>query len=155
MKPFAPRRIRFLNLIALHDWRIKRYTITRSKVADAADWSDFVDGRELAVQALPDPARTAERPGLAFIIEHRGAGTDYLILCWWDRENELPTRVFVRDQSAGSPWHIATGGESFCVWDLQVIEFERNAYVGTLLADGADATAVDAYLGMRMSVEPE
>lgn len=155
MKPFAPRRIQFRNLIALRDWRIKRYTITRSKAGGAADWSDFVDGRELAVQTLPEPARTSERPGFAFIVEHRGADADYIVLCWWDRENELPTRVFVRDHHANTGWHAATGGESFCVWDLEVIAFERNAYVGTLLARGADATAGEAYLAMRLSVEPD
>lgn len=155
MKSFAPRRIQFRNLIALRDWRIKRYTITRSKVGDATDWGEFVNGRELAAQALPNPARTSERPGLAFIVEHRGADADYIVLCWWDRENELPTRLFVRDQHGEGDWHEATGGESFCVWDLQVISFERNAYVGTLLAEGADETAVDAYLAMRLSVEPD
>ncbi|MEO5904293.1 MAG: hypothetical protein ABIQ55_09800 [Gemmatimonadaceae bacterium] len=155
MKPYVPRRIQFRNLIAFRKWRIKRYTITRSKAGDAADWSDFAAGRELAAQTLPEPAHTSKRPGLAFLVEHRGAGSDYIVLCWWDRENELPVRVFVREQSLGSLWRPATGGESFCVWDLQVIEFERNAYVGTLLAKGADATAADDYLEMRLSVEAD
>ncbi len=155
MKPFVPRRIQFRNLIALRDWRIKRYTITRSKVGDATDWGEFVNGRELAAQTLPNPARTDERPGLAFIVEHRGADADYIVLCWWDRENELPTRVFVRDQHVEGGWHEATDGESFCVWDLQVIFFERNAYVGTPLAEEADESSVDAYLAMRLSVEPD
>ncbi len=155
MKPFVARRIQFRNLIAFRDWRIKRYTITRSKVGEAADWSEFVNGRELAAQSLPNPARTNERPGLAFVIEHRGAEADYIVLCWWDRENELPTRVFVRGHHGESAWHAATDGESFCVWDLEVIAYERNAYIGTMMAVDADSAAVDAYLAMRLSVEPD
>lgn len=58
------------------------------------------------------------------------------MLCWWDRENELPIRVFVR-QHDGSPWRPAQGSESVCVWDLQVICFERDAYVHTVMAGRA------------------
>jgi hypothetical protein len=31
-------------------------------------------------------------------------------------------------------WRPAAGGESFCVWDLRVIWWEREAYVTTVLA---------------------
>jgi hypothetical protein len=37
------------------------------------------------------------------------------------------------------------GGESFCVWDLEIVGRERDAYVETVLADG-DA---EAYLARR------
>ena len=40
--------------------------------------------------ALPQPSCTAGRPGVGFILMHQGRTGDYLILCWWDRENELP-----------------------------------------------------------------
>ena len=53
------------------------------------------------------------------------------MLGWWERENELPIRVFVR---AADGWRPAADGESFCVWDLRVIWWEREAYVNTLLA---------------------
>jgi hypothetical protein len=59
-----------------------------------------------------------------------------LIVCWWDRENELPTRIFIR---AEGEWRPASGGESFCVWDLRVMWWEREAYVHTMLAGRTDA----------------
>lgn len=71
------------------------------------------------------------RCGAGFLIEHQGNSLDYLVLGWWDRENELPLRVYVRD--AGTPWRAARGGESVCVWDLQVVWAERPAYVGTVM----------------------
>ena len=156
MRPFMPRPIRFRDVLARAGWRLKRYAISAgpdaaSDVA-AADWPEFAAGRALALEALPAPARTAERPGAGFLVEHRGAGADYVVLGWWDRENELPVRVVVREHAPASPWRVARASESFCVWDLQVVSFERDAYVATVLAPGAGPPAVEAYLAARLDV---
>jgi hypothetical protein len=155
MNPYAPRPIRFQGLVTHEGWALKRYTVTLASTdADPAsdDWSEFTRGRELAFAELPKPARTDVRPGVGFVIEHRGSGADYVVLGWWDRENELPTRIRVRDQQPGSQWRGAGPSESFCVWDLQVIAFERDAYVTTMLARGADDTSRDRYLADSLSV---
>ena len=39
-----------------------------------------------------------------------------------------------------------SGAESICVWDLEVIWAERNAYVQTVLASTPLPNALDAYL---------
>jgi hypothetical protein len=96
--------------------------------------------RVVATLAAPaGPSMT----GLAFTILHQGASSDFFILCWWDGQIELPTRVHVRGPQG---WRPAVGGESFCVWDLRVIWWEREAYVNTVLAGRPDA--VGAYLAM-------
>lgn len=162
MRPFAPRPIRFREVLAHEGWRLKRYTISAGGAASVAgagadvaipDWPEFADGRVLALAALPAPARTAERPGVGFLVEHRGAGADYLVMGWWDRENELPVRVLVREHAPGAAWRPAHASESFCVWDLQVIGFERDAYVASVLAPGAGPGAVDAYLARRLEMD--
>lgn len=64
------------------------------------------------------------------------------MLGWWARENELPLRVVVRyPGSDDAQWRLARGEESVCVWDLQVIAHERDAWVATLMS-GADADAM-------------
>jgi len=155
MNPYSPRPIRFQGLVRHEGWVLKRYVVTLASAGGepATDaWSEFERGLELALAALPGPARTEVRPGVGFVIEHRGAGADYIVLGWWDRENELPVRVMVREQQPGSPWRGAGPSESFCVWDLQVISFERDAYVNTMLARGADDNARDRYLAASLSV---
>lgn len=154
MNPYAPRPIRFHGLVTHEGWVLKRYTVTLASTdaESQTDWAEFTRGRELAFAELPVPARTAVRPGVGFVIEHRGAGADYVVLGWWDRENELPVRIMVRDQQPGSNWRPAGPSESFCVWDLQVIAFERDAYVTTMLARGADDSARDRYLADSLSV---
>jgi hypothetical protein len=125
---------------------IKLYSI----VHDGAppDWPVFEPGIALAFETLPAPAKAPGRPGLAFLIAHTGRDIWYTVLCWWDRENELPIRVWVAEpDSSGTPrWREARGGESVCVWDLDVIWHERQAYVDTLLAGGNEADAPAAYI---------
>ena len=145
--PYAPRPTRAAGLLEHGGWRIKRYAITLGE--EQLGWASFEPGVALAIGALPAPARAPGRPGVGFLVAHRGRGGDYVVLGWWDRENELPTRVYVHEQAPGERWRAARGGESFCVWDLEVMAFERDAYVATVLAPGAGASAIEEYLARR------
>ncbi len=72
----------------------------------------------------------------------------YLILCWWGRENEMPIRTFVNvrhEDGSLEGWRAAQGDESVCVWDLDIIAHERNAYVEHVLSR-PDAPDLEAYL---------
>jgi hypothetical protein len=168
MHPFQARPIQPRGVVPVGEWYLKRYTIVLNPRDGAGDaeWPDFAAGRALVHGALPQPAVTNSRPGVGFMVEHRGQGADYIVLGWWDRVNELPVRVAVREHQPGSAWRPAVGAESFCVWDLQVIAFERDAYVATMMAGGAadgssaaggggaDARGRDAYLSRQLHVQP-
>lgn len=162
MRPYAPRPICFLNVLVHDGWQLKQYAVSAGREAgvaeasadvSAAPWAEFAVGRALALSALPSPAKTSERPGTGFLVEHRGRGADYIVLGWWDRENELPIRVVVREQVPHAEWRAARASESVCVWDLQVVGFERDAYVATVLAPDAGPGAVDAYLARHFGID--
>jgi len=142
--PYIARPIRYLGLTEPGGYRLKQYAILYGggPFRDA----DFAVGLRLAFESLPIPAATTVRPGVGFVIAHQGNGADYAVLAWWDNENELPLRVFVRPQTADGQWRPAHGGESVCVWDLDVIAFERRAYVETVLGGGS----VEDYLERRI-----
>ena len=130
MKPYAPRRIVQQSILSSGGWDLKRYSIFLD--GGAIEETRFNGARRLALAELPLPAVTTGRLGVGFLIEHQGDGVDYCILAWWDRENELPIRVFVNDPVTG--WRPARGSESVCVWDLEVIAAERAAYIATVLS---------------------
>ncbi len=148
MHPYTPRPIRFLGVQAHADWRLKFYSIVYGSAP--FDAGAFGPGLELALATLPSPAVAEGRPGLGFVIFHRGRSADYLVLGWWDNENELPLRVFVCP--ARGAWRAARGGESVCVWDLQVIGFERDAYVATLLAQAPQEGPSAVYLAQYLDL---
>ena len=146
MEPFSPRPIEWMGVMRHGDWRIKRYAIVFGGVA--LDEARFARGIPMALAALPDVAATERRPGVAVLIAHQGRTGDYLVLAWWDNENELPIRVLVRDEGRGE-WRPAAANESFCVWDLEVLWAERNAYVESVLGGAADVEGYANTNGLR------
>lgn len=149
MHAYQPRPRRCLGLRDLGGWMLKHYEISVDGL-----WPDeagFGTALALAEAALPQPPLAAGRLGVGFLILHRGRDCDYLVLAWWDRENELPLRVFVRPHGGGGDWRAARDNESVCVWDLEVIGHERDAWVAAALSGGAAATAAEDYLARRLS----
>ena len=137
---YQPRSLTFLGVEAVAGYLLKVYAL-RYAADEPVERERFAKRWELAAGVLPQPAVAEGRPGIGFAILHQAQGDDYLILSWWDRENELPTRVFL---GGADGWRPAEDGESFCVWDLRVMWWEREAYVGTVLAGVAGG--VEAYL---------
>jgi hypothetical protein len=129
--PYAPRPIRFRGVRSVDAWRLKEYAIT---FADGRlHEADFATGVRCALEELPARAVTAVRPGVGMLILHAGQGASYVVLGWWDNQNELPLRVVVRGDDEAA-WRPAGSHESICVWDLEILTFERQAYVETVLA---------------------
>ena len=122
----------FTGVEQVSGWRLKQYRCWYGGRHEP-DWGVFSTALPLLAAALPQPAQTHERAGLGFVIAHAGRGVDYLVLNWWDNENEWRHRVWVRALRPQAAWQVPTHGESPCVWDLALIHFEREAYVDWLL----------------------
>jgi hypothetical protein len=139
-EPYSPRRVSFTGVRQIQGFAIKVYSIVYGDCTFSADV--FEVGLLAASEELPQPVATTGRPGVGFAILHQGRTGDYVILGWWDNQNELPLRIFVRGAEG---WRSATGGESVCVWDLRVVWHEREAYVVTILS-GKGVRQDEAYL---------
>lgn len=129
---YASRPWLFAGVESITGWQLKHYRLWYG-ARTQPDWSRFDAAMPLLASALPQPAVTAERAGLGFVIAHAGRGVDYLVLNWWDNENEWRHRVWLRGLQAESLWQQPEHGESPCVWDLALIHFERETYVDWLL----------------------
>ena len=132
---YSPRRVLARGVRAVDGWRLKQYLIVYGTAEP--DWQRFESGLSSArSQGLwpPSPPLAPGRFGVGFSIGHQGRSSDYLVLRWWDNENELPGHILVHDRVPHAPWRPARAGEGLCVWDLAVIWHERNAFVRTMLA---------------------
>ena len=112
---------------------VKLYTITP---ADTRVDTDVYLPR-LAAMKRARPVAWRETP--AFAICHDGATARYLTLGWWGDDNEMFVAVAAR---TGEAWVEDPGRYSFCLWDMEVMWHERNAFVRHMYGARAD---LDAY----------
>ncbi len=78
-----------------------------------------------------------------FTIAHDARYAGLGLVYWWANENEIHRRAYVsplEDPGALEPLEDPTG--MACVWELEIIDFERRAWLQDVLIDGD----VDAYL---------
>jgi hypothetical protein len=132
---YEPRNISFL----AREGRVKHYGIARH---DRVPRPALVEAtREAARETIPTGA-------LGFTIAHDAATAGLGIVYWWANENEIHFRGFAsprEDPGALEP-HPGTG--MACVWELEIIDFERRAYLEDVLKDDD----LDAYL--ERALEP-
>ena len=140
--PYEHRQMRFLELHERNGFTLKLYSVVFGD--SDFDMARFVTGLEIATSEVPTADASNGRPGVGFAILHQGNAMDYVVLGWWDRENELPLRVFVRESEV---WRPAGTNESLCVWDLEIVWFERNAYLQSILCDRG--ASIENYLEAR------
>jgi hypothetical protein len=116
---YEPRRISFLG----REGRIKHYGIARPLPALVAAT------HEAAQRTIPEGA-------LGFTIAHDATTAGLGIVYWWANENEIHQRVFAAPQDDPGALEPADGTGMACVWELEVIDFERRAWHGDVLRAG-------------------
>jgi hypothetical protein len=150
-EPYASRPVRPLPDFEHAGWRAKVYGIAYDR---AAPRPELVDAAcRVAREALPAPAVTEGRYGLAFIGVHDGRGHCFVFVDWWADENELHHHVFVSAAAAPAQLEERTAtGLAACVWDLAVISHERDVWVETMLANPSGPDP-DAYFDRRLNAD--
>ena len=138
---YAPREVRWLGELDSDGWRLKRYGIVGPGQMLAMD--GLGDWEDRCAEMLPGEGADAGRPGVGFVIVHAGNGWEYLVVCWWDSGNELCVRMLTR-RVGEVVWGEPLETQSFCVWDMELMWHERNAYVECVLCDARGD--LDGYL---------
>jgi hypothetical protein len=114
LQSFAPREIRFRGVRSRGGWSLKFFSVVYG--GTAFDVKGFEPPVDMALDCLPSPDHEQGR-------------------AWWSNENELPIRAWVRRE--GEDWRPAIEGESVCVWDLEVVWEERQAWIATMMSGPA------------------
>ena len=88
--------------------------------------------------------------GVGFVIVHRGELAEWVVVGWWTDEDILRRRVLVHED--GSLRDRSEEHFMACVWELSVIDWERKAWINTVLRHPDDARP-DRYLAARYPSE--
>jgi hypothetical protein len=150
-RPYQRRPIRFSELWSIDGWAVKVYGI--SAHGEAPPQALFDAAKTIARQRLPQPAVADDRYGAAFLIVHAGADGDYVLLDWWFGENMLQHHVYAGP--VGEPdklEYISPQGVGFCVWELYVFGFERQAWIDEVLAQ-PDQPSIQRYVQRQLNVD--
>lgn len=149
IEPFRDRSTDYHGVREFDDWRLRLYSVSYG--GGDIDWQAYQDAWPLVSEILPRPAATDSRPGVGFAIAHQGRDIHYLVVVWWDNENEMPVRLFVRPLDLQSGWRKGRQGESFCVYDMAVMWQERNAYIASMMS--VSGGGIDSYLNRDGSLD--
>jgi hypothetical protein len=120
---YRPRAILFLD----REERMKHYGIGTHAPAPRAEL--VAATRRAAHEAIPDDA-------VGFTIAHDAASAGLGLVYWWANDNEIHARFFASppdDPGALAPY---PGAGLACVWELEVIDFERRAWLEDVLKRG-------------------
>jgi len=134
---YQSRSIRFIRREDLGDWRLKVYGIG----------THAPDARPEFVAATLDAAREAlpAGGGAGFVIAHDARAAGLGLVYWWDNENEIHGRFFASPLEEPTAMVPNDGIGLACVWELEVIDFERRAWLEHVLKHDD----LDGYLASR------
>lgn len=150
---YSPRLVKALAPVEVGGRMLKVYGMFkdpahRSTVPEP-DWL-----RHHIASVLREPLQPRDHP-VGFIILHYGSEGDYLLVSQWYDADMLKhwVRAAVVDAEGRMTFApLAQRDLVACVWELEVIKFERDAWVNTVLARGRlDQAARDAYLATTFS----
>jgi hypothetical protein len=119
---YEPRQIAF----HARDERLKHYGIgiggpARSELLDAT--------ASAAAEAVPEDA-------LGFTISHDAVSAGLGLVYWWANDNEIHMRAYASPKEDPGALELFDGTGMACVWELEVIDFERRAWLEDVLKAG-------------------
>lgn len=140
---YRPRTARFLEIWRPDEWLVKLYGLAYEE--DFPPTATVEAAKRAAARVLPQPARSEDRYGIAFVIVHQGQDANWLLVDWWGSESVLHHRPLTAPLSGEGPFEPTPPGVTACVWELPLLMFERDAWVKTVLSD-RDHPDVAGYL---------
>lgn len=147
--PYQPRPIRFLELWEAPPWRLKLYGIAYGRAAPRPEL--IAAAKKVAEKKLYDQEMTRGSHGVGFLGVHEGKTANIVFLDWWTDENELRHHIYYSpSESPAELEDVTARGWGYCVWDLRVIGFERDAWMETVL-DNPSGPDVEAYLQRQLN----
>ncbi len=145
---YIKRPIKYIDQVSSKEWRIKVYGISQKSVPLPEEV--VTEGIKTVLPYLPQPALTKDRYGLGFLIIHHGTMRNWFLLDWWEENDILHHQLF--SSPLDKPRSIAVETDQSliaCVHELRVINFERDAWIKTVLCQD-DGASFEKYLHLHM-----
>jgi hypothetical protein len=130
---YKQRHIRFKEYLSVEDWQLKVYTISENEDYDFAPFYEKVKTK-LSTWLELENGFNSKHYNIGFLILHAASEGVFSILNWWLDGYMINTNVFLSAHNDPSDiMKISGAGLGPCVWELEVINFERVAWTNHVL----------------------
>lgn len=150
--PHRTRPIRFLRHETISGWHLKVYTIAPHGQTVRPAFLDETLRRVPEVYGTWPGEPDDLRHGIGFVIAHDATASCIALYYWWQSFNELHQHILVGPKHDPAAMTRFAGQAAGCVWELEVIDFERRAWLADVLAS-PDGPEVERYLGRHIDTD--
>jgi hypothetical protein len=148
---YRPRRTRFLGLWEPAGWTLKVYGIAHDELPSTRL---LAAAKRVAEERLATSAVGQTHYGVGFLGIHAAKTANFVFVDWWADENELHHHLYVSALDTPELLEYKTPtGVSACVWELQVIAHEGEAWVQHVLSR-PEQPDFQGYLAQTLAIEP-
>lgn len=152
MAVYEPRRIDFKEVINVKNWKIKVYTISKSKHFLYLGFYQQVKSK-VPEWLLLENKFNSNHDKIGFLILHGGTEGIFSLINWWVGKNMLNTHIFLTDYDNLKAFKKISGdGLAPCVWELEIINHERISWIENVLKQGSNPKFED-YLNDTICIE--
>ena len=129
-------------------WRLKCYGISCSDVMPGRDLIDATVA--LAEEGLPSNAIDDGRHGVGFAIAHDGRLGRWAMYFWWSHSVWFHHTLYHSPVGAELRLRPRVGDLVACIYEMSIIEWERQVWIAQALGAGD----IDGYVAARMPDQP-
>ena len=147
---YKARKIEFLQVVTHNQWSIKLYTITKKESFSAG--SVVKASFDQLNDWLADMnSFNSSHEHIAFLIIHEGTEGVFVLINTWVGNNMLQTHIYITNDGGSSFKKISGDGLFACIWELEVIDFERKAWLNHVVKQD-DSPDYQKYQKERLNV---
>jgi hypothetical protein len=148
---YTTRPVRFLELWEWQGWRMKVYGI--SAHGQYPPEALVQAAKEIARQRLPQPAVSDKHYGVGYLVIHDGEHGDYVLVDWWSDQDIVQHHLYgaLKGHAGKLEYHWPPGA-GFCVWEIAVCWFEREAWVEMVL-NNPQGPDLERYLARKLDTD--
>jgi hypothetical protein len=130
-----PRPVTHYGVFDIGTWPIKLYGI-----AVAGQPNERLVEAARAAAAETVPSRTSALQA-GFVIAHQARPACFVLICWWATPVDLRLRYLTAPLGHPAELRPMPTGSIGCVWELALVEYERQSWVRHVLAGTPDLSS--------------
>jgi hypothetical protein len=130
---YKKRYIQFVEQLDISTWHIKAYTISENEIFKSN--ITYREAKNRLLQWLEDlNSFNGHHENNAFLILHEASEGVFILINTWVGNNMLQTHIYLSKYDSTNEFEKISGDGLFgCVWELEIINHEKNAWIKHIL----------------------